>query len=77
MQDKNSQPTVTIEWLHDEHECDTCGTSFADGAIVTLNDETILEMIPHAHCFGGCHWNSEEVYKLILEKLGYEILEDY
>lgn len=64
---------VKIEWLSDDNDCDTCGSNYADGARVTLNGEPLLELTPVASCFGGAHWDSADVYRLTLEKLGYQV----
>lgn len=67
---------VKIERLSDDNDCDTCGSNYADGARVTLNGEPLLELTPVASCFGGAHWDKADVYRLTLEKLGYQV-EDY
>lgn len=66
---------LNITYTSDEHECDDCGSSYAQGAIVRLDDhaEPFLELIPVAHCFGGTHYEDENIYKDILMKLGYEV----
>ena len=55
----------SIEWLEDTYECEDCGMSWAEGAIVKLDGEIILEMLPVAHCYGGKHWDQVEVYRMI------------
>lgn len=66
---------ISIEWTTDTHNCDTCGTSYAEGAIVRLNDEIILNLEPIAHCYDGDNYNQNEVYNKILEYLGYTVSE--
>ena len=68
---------IKIEHLSDTSDCETCGMSWAEGAIVYLNEEVLLEMIPHASCFGGDHWSESDIYKNILLKLGYQIDEGF
>ena len=68
---------LKIQWLSDEYDCDQCGGSSAEGAKVYLNGKLILELVPTAHCFGGTSWTESEVYKLVLEQLGYTIIERY
>ncbi len=68
---------LEIEWTTDTSECDQpgCSGGWADGATVKLNGEVILDLVPVATCFGdGDSWHYETVYKLILEKLGYEVI---
>lgn len=64
---------IDIEWLSDSCECETCGTSYADGASVTIDGELILDLTPHAHCYDGTDYQPEEVYKLIFKHLGHEL----
>lgn len=66
---------ITIEWLEDTYECEDCGMSWAEGAIVKLDGETILEMPPLAHCYGGADYSETDVYKAILVELGYGVTE--
>jgi hypothetical protein len=66
---------IKIEWLSDYIDCETCGGNDADGARVTIDGFVALELIPHAHCFGGDHWDERAVYRSILEHLGYTVTE--
>lgn len=65
--------SLHIEWLEDEHECDTCGTSWARGATVTLDGVVIVSKIPHANCFGGSDYDDDEIFEDIIKALGYEL----
>jgi hypothetical protein len=65
--------TIEIDWLHDEHNCETCGWSLSQGAIVRVDGKQILELRPRAHCLGSENWDDADVYKLILRKLGYQV----
>ena len=67
---------IKIKWLTDDYDCEDCGTSYADGAAITLGDE-VFELTPVAHCFGGQHFDKEDVYKFVLDKLGHAIEEEY
>jgi len=67
--------TIKIDWLIDEHWCETCGGTYADGAIVWMDDGLFLELRPRAHCYDSTHYDVADVYRLILEKLGYEVKE--
>ena len=69
---------INIEWLSDQSDdCETCGVSWAEGAKVSFEDSEIadLEMIPSAHCFGGDHYNADEVFKAIIAHLGHEVID--
>lgn len=67
---------IKIVWLSDYYECETCGGSYADGARVYLDGELLVEMEPVAHCFGGTHYDRDDVYKKILELTGHEVKEE-
>ena len=64
---------IHIKWLSDDSYCDTCGTNWAEGAMVTLDGKPLLELNPHATCFGGDHWDRADVYRRIIEKMGYAV----
>lgn len=64
---------LKIERLCDESDCDTCGSNYAEGARVTLDGELLAELTPVASCFGGAHWDRADVYRLIIETLGYKV----
>jgi len=64
---------IHIEWLSDDHYCETCGTSFATGARVFADGTVFLDLEPVAHCFDGKNWTEEDVYREILRKLGHEV----
>lgn len=62
---------IEINWLSDYYDCDQAGCSggYSEGAIVKVDGNTILELIPKAHCFGGDHWDRDAVYILLIQKL--------
>lgn len=64
---------IRIEWLYDEHDCETCGWSGAEGAKVYIDGELVIELEPIAHCYSGSSWDRDEVYKRILNHIGYEL----
>jgi hypothetical protein len=66
---------IEIRWIVDSYDCETCGGSSAEGAIVTLNGEEILRLEPLAHCYNSIEFSQEDVYKKLLETLGYEVTE--
>lgn len=68
---------IRIEWLSDENECDTCGLNWADGAHVYFDDELAIDLKPVASCFDSEHYDSDDVYKRILNKLGHSVEEAY
>jgi hypothetical protein len=65
---------LEIEWVYDDYECETCGPSYAEGAIVRLNNEVILELEPRAHCYSSISYDVEQVYDAILAKFGIDVV---
>lgn len=64
---------IKIKWLCDDYDCDDCGYSSAEGALVTFEDGRKLHLEPVAHCYGGQSWSTEAVYAEILKELGHEL----
>lgn len=69
---------IKIRWLTDSHECETCGLSYAEGAFVEIDsgktgDGATIDMRPLAACYGGAHYDSDQVYVAIFEKLGWQV----
>lgn len=65
--------SVEIEWVYDDYDCETCGPSFAQGAIVRVDNMVVLELIPRASCWSSDTWEAEEVYNLLLERFGFDV----
>jgi hypothetical protein len=63
---------IKIEWLYDEHDCETCGSSYATGARVQIGNDSLM-FDPIAHCYDGASWTMAEVYESILKHLGHEL----
>lgn len=68
---------LEILWKSASSECETCGPSCADGALVKLGGEELLDLIPLADCFGGQDYDQKEVFIRVLNELGYEVSEDW
>lgn len=61
--------TVKIEWSTDSWDCETCGRSWEEGAVVWVDDEIILNEPASAHCYDGSGADESEVIRVICEKL--------
>lgn len=72
---KRTMNNIHIKWLTDEHDCETCGSSYAEGAIVSIDGMIGLDFEPVAHCYAGETYTREQVYRKILEYLGHTIHE--
>lgn len=64
---------IKIEWLDDSSNCETCGMSYAEGAIVSFDGEVVIELVPHAACYDGNSYSEDQVYRKIIEQLGHEV----
>lgn len=65
---------IKIEWLTDTYDnCELCGTSWAEGARVFVDDALVLDLAPVAHCQGGAHYDQADVYDRLLRHLGYTV----
>jgi len=64
---------IIIEELHDEHDCETCGWSGAEGFFVTMPDGSEIDMTPVARCYDGTDYTERDLLIAVLEKLGYEV----
>jgi hypothetical protein len=62
---------IKIEPLYDEHDCETCGISWATGYDITFPDGSSFTLEPCASCFGGKDWREAELMEEILKHLGY------
>jgi len=68
---------INITLLDDEIDCETCGGSYAEGAIVEFGDGSKLEFVPKAHCFSSVSYEREVIFSKILERLGHEVVVNY
>lgn len=67
---------IRIEWLTDSHSCETCGSSFAEGARVFVDGRMTLDLAPVAHCYGGDDYQENEVFARILQLLGHSVQDE-
>lgn len=74
--DTNLKPSIEIEFLSDSTDCDQAGCSggYSEGAVVKIGNEVVLNLQPVAGCFGGDSWDRDEVYRLLLDRLGYNLV---
>ena len=66
---------VSVEWLYDSTDCDTCGYNWADGARVYFDDKLVLDLKPVATCFDSVSYSTEQVFGMILKELGHNLKE--
>lgn len=64
---------IEITTDFDKHNCETCGTSYADGGTVKIDGELIIDLPAIAHCYGGQSFSQDELLVLALRKLGHTV----
>lgn len=65
---------IKIEWLTDSYDdCETCGSSWAEGARVFVDDVLALDLAPVAHCHSGVNYDNQDVYDRLLRHLGHTV----
>lgn len=64
---------IEITWIDDYYDCEQCGGAGASGAVVKVDGETVVDMTPQAHCFGGVDYSENQVFLALLGALGYEV----
>lgn len=64
---------IEITEMHDECDCETCGTSYATGYLVKIDGEEFMDFTPLASCYDGVSFDLEYVYAQILQHLGHTV----
>lgn len=68
---------IRIEWLSASSDCDQAGCSggYSEGARVWFDGELALDLPPEPSCYGSTFYDQEQVFGLILAKLGHNLVE--
>lgn len=66
--------SIHIEWISDYHDCETCGSSYAEGATVTIDGTDFGDFTPCAHCYDSKTFSREQILFAIIEGLGNEVI---
>lgn len=64
---------IRINTTQDVWECDTCGTDWAEGGEIFVDDILVDEVVPVAHCYGGTSATDYELLLLALAHLGIRV----
>lgn len=67
---------IEINTKIDYHECETCGTSYADGGSVYVDDKLVLERPPRSYCFDSPSFDQNDLLVMALKKVGIEVFVD-
>lgn len=68
---------IELENLYDESDCETCGTSYAEGFSVLIDGEPFGDYAPCAHCYDGASYYLQGVLTDVLKHLGHELKFNY
>lgn len=67
-----SSNKVTITYTSDEHDCETCGSSFAESYILECDGKT-YGGAARVNCFDSTEYTVDQVLCMFLEDIGYEV----
>ena len=81
MMKKNSvdmQNKIKVIQTVDHHDCETCGSSYAEGGRIYINEELVYELKPYASCYDNSIYISyEDLMQKAFELIGYEMEYEY
>lgn len=67
---------IEIETMEDNHDCETCGGSWAYGGVVTVDGKEVLRREPVAYCYGVPSFSEHDLLVMALKKIGVEVTVD-
>lgn len=62
-----------IVWLEDQHECETCGYSYAQGYKIYKDEKLVIDKTPISHCYDSLNYDQSNAAFDILNLEGIEI----
>lgn len=67
---------IEIETMTDDHDCETCGCSWAEGGVVYVDGKEVLRREPRAYCYGTPSFSEHDLLVMTLKKIGVEVTVD-
>ena len=67
---------IEIETMTDDHDCETCGCSWAEGGVVYVDGKEVLRRKPSAYCYGAPSFSEHDLLVMALKKIGIELTVD-
>jgi len=64
---------IKIETLFDEHDCETCGYNYAEGGVVYIEGEKVIEEEPLAYCYDSENYDVLELLCMALRERGITV----
>jgi len=65
--------SYTIVWLEDQHECETCGYSYAQGYKIYKDEKLVIDKEPLSHCYDSLNYDHSNAAFDILNLEGIQI----
>lgn len=65
---------IKITWLNDHYNCETCGSSYSEGAHVEIDGVQFGDFEPIAHCFDSKGFERDEILTAVFAHLGHELV---
>ena len=65
---------IHIKRKEDNHDCETCGSSWSQGAEVSIDGHIVMDFEPIAACWDGTTYSDEFILGQILDHLGYTVV---
>lgn len=62
-----------IVWLEDQHECETCGYSYAQGYRIYRDEKLVIDKTPISHCYDPLNYDHSNAAFDILSLEGIQI----
>lgn len=67
---------VEIKTMSDNHDCKTCGGSWAEGGVVYVDGKEVLRREPVAYCYGVPSFSESDLLVMALKKIGIDVFVD-
>lgn len=67
---------IEILTLEDESECECCGSSFAEGGVIKIDDKELFRFEPVAFCYDSNSLSPDDLLAIALHKVGIEVYVD-
>lgn len=62
-----------IVWLEDQHECETCGYSYAQGYKIYKDEDLMIDKTPIALCYDSLNYDHSNAALDILNLEGIQV----
>lgn len=67
----------TIERLYDNHDCEICGSSYAEGYVIYNGGDEILRREPIASCYDSSSYDNPLLDILLIENIQVKWVTEY